>query len=79
MIIINIKGLKKKERITFYISNVKRIKGDKVFNGERIDIFLNTVISLLNIMEKGLGNFLSRRKSEGKAGGLRTTVDVVKK
>lgn len=78
MIIINIKGLKKKERITFYISNVKRIKGDKVFNGERIEIFLNTVISLLNIMEKGLGNFLSRRKSEGKA-GLRTTVDVVKK
>lgn len=50
-----------------------------MFNGERIEIFLNTVISLLNIMEKGLGNFLSRRKSEGKAGGLRTTVDVVKK
>lgn len=49
-----------------------------MFNGERIEIFLNTVISLLNIMEKGLGNFLSRRKSEGKA-GLRTTVDVVKK
>lgn len=43
-IIINVEGLKKKKRNELrFILSIERIKGDKVLNGERIEIFLNTL------------------------------------